>query len=57
MNKPENIPGPPCTKCGVQTTWLRVELVGTEPVNVFRCDGCAKLSAESAIAKELQLRG
>jgi hypothetical protein len=56
MNKLEKIIGPPCAKCEVPATWVRVELVGKEPINVFRCDGCDKLSAETAVAKDMQLR-
>jgi len=55
-NKSEKIVGPPCARCGISTIWIAVELVGKEPVNVFRCEGCDKLSAATAVAKEIQLR-
>lgn len=52
----DEILGPPCSKCGMPTTRVAVELVGTEPVNVFQCDGCNKLAAKSEGPQNLQLR-
>jgi hypothetical protein len=39
---------PPCFRCGVAMTFLKVDFVGTQPVNVLHCAACDASSAAAA---------
>jgi hypothetical protein len=48
MKKSSEIPGPLCSKCEQPMEWLSVQLVGTQPMNVFHCEACERFAAAAA---------
>lgn len=48
MTRPPVIHGPKCVQCQHATIWLSVHLVQAQPMNVFLCNNCEKLTASAA---------
>ena len=52
MKQSPEIAGPECSRCHEKMEWQSVQLVATQPMNIFHCTACDRIAAAIASTSE-----